>query len=214
MTIAQLIPKAGFEIIGDQVFSILKTEIEDQKNYMTGDDLNMLNTFYNAGNELNIFKYRFRPLDPADELNGINVWMSGLDENKGSNSRTQKASISFNIDIHVSITQSTGTESGDTIAAQYVNRMGGVIRGILMHPNYKRLGFDSPSIISRRWVRGINFLQPNETDMSGDLIAGQVTFEVEYDEVNLQNSGVLFAGNDTQITADEDGKYKLTTDNP
>lgn len=207
------IPKAGFIVIGAALFDLLKNEIENQQTLATGDYSDMLNSFNNGTGDLNIFDKRFRPLDPANELNGINVWTSGLDENKGSNSRIQKGTVSFNIDIHVAITAGDDNTPGDTLAAQYVERMGSTIRGILMHPNYKRMGFADKTIISRRWVRGINFLQPNETDMSGDLIAGQVTLEVDYDEQNLQNSGVLFAGNDTHITAETDGEYNVTIDN-
>lgn len=198
----KIIEPAGFMIIRDQLYSVVFSEIENQKSMATGDYLTMLNSFYNENGNLSIFQERSEPFD-VQELNAINIWITNVDENEGSNSRLQKGKVSFNIDI------ATFSQNNYTESVKYLHWMAAVIRGFLMTDEYLRLGFSDKSFISRRWVPGINIYQPNDPNNTDYLCGGSVSFIVEYDEKNLEKDSSLFDGNHSWITAGDYGEFKL-----
>ena len=206
--IAQIIPKAGYIDIRDRVLAILASEIPAQLALAISegdtDYQAMLETFYDVNDELNIFSERAEPFD-VQELNAINVYLTNINEEEGSNSRLQKGKCSINIDITV------GSDIGYSDSANRMHWMASTIRGILSSGEYHILGLTAPSIIRRRWVTGVSLFQPNETDNTSYLSGGTVGLVVEYDENNIIKATENLLGNDSFITANN-GKFKLIND--
>jgi len=210
MAISALISEAGFELIRDQIAAILAIELPNQRTLAASfpNDLAIIESFWGEDDVLNLFLERFVPVD-LTEQNSINVYYENTGYQTGT-SKIQKAAANFNIDLEVASKASSSSE-GDKKSALYIQRMAGIIRGIIQDGDYFRLGF-APGFVSHRFITSINPFQPTQIDNANYIMGLKISLQVKYDEiVSLKPLNDLL-GNDTKIDVDDYGKFSLITD--
>ena len=191
------ITENNFELIRDKIATILKEELSNQANIQSDPDL-----------DPDIYVERFTPVDKEEEK----VLVVTVDRWNGDNETTitQKLGTIFNIDIY---TFSEGDENneGYYYSSKKMERLAGLIRHILEHPEYIHLDFSS-KFIYRTSV--FTFLADdggrNEDGLSSRM--GLIQFRVEHEEQQTPKAPIALAGSDTVFTIEETEKgYKIIT---
>lgn len=199
-----LINKQGsFEIVRDQIYTILKDEITNQVQLATDDgqpDPNKWN--------LDIYKERFKPWGkflnptPGEDLRPIvNVWFSGADVDRaGSNVvELQKFNGNFNIDVYgyglSSDNQAGGHNPSDLIAVANLQFAITLVYNIIMAASNIYLLL--PNIVTERMFNSITDLQPREDDIAvQNIVAARMSLLVKYQESTPQYEPVVLEGVD------------------
>jgi hypothetical protein len=185
------IPPQSFELVRDRIGEILADEINNQFAIVTN----------NPDLKATVWVERFFPFDET-ELPAVVVMLA-----KGSyDGQTQiqaDGTYTFNIDGHFR-SKSKADGKGDKKAMLNLQRLLGVMRGILDHPEYTTLGFQNPFVMKRH-IKDISIADPNGNDVSA-VVMGRLTFEVKVPEkYNLKVPG-LISGYDTTVKLEETEK--------
>ena len=174
--ISQAIPKQNFEVIRDQIGAILAAELVNQHL--------LDNTFPDFTGK--VYVERFTPVDQS-EVPIVNVSIS---KGEFDNMTKLKANgdYMYNIDVYANATTNDSALSGDVGAAMLLQRIMGVIRGILRHPNYSsNLGLTPGVVHGTNLMRFFVADRNNAKDSLNDIV-GRMQFNVKSFEQELQNT--------------------------
>lgn len=218
MTISALIDKQdNFEIIRDQIASILAMEVVSQKALAVtaGKD--------QADWDLRVFTERTNPweqwLETTDRLPPIvNVWYdSSTFQLAGSNlSQRQSTEGTFNIDCYgrgvAEDITAGGHIPGDQRAAADVQRALMLVRNILMASEYRELAFP-PGNISQRWPQSIVMFQPQFDGIAVQrVIAARISLQVKFNEFSPQQTEGQLCFLNIDVTRADNGEILFEAD--
>ena len=190
MSLSTLIDKQdNFEIIRDQIGSILVNEVNNQKSLATAGgkdpELWALRVFLERSNPWEIFA----DIDSA-KYPIINISLDSMtyDKNKSDRTQRQYATSVFNIDIYgygESTVNVTGHTPGDRLAALEAQRAYRLVRNILMAAENKYLALRKT--VWDRFITSTEMFQPPITnDNVIKVLGSRIKFEVEHNEFSPQ----------------------------
>jgi len=195
--IGEIIPESAYELVRDQVVAIIVAEFSRQRTLATGALRDWYDSFFDADG-LKIFVERGTPFD-SSELNAINVYFGS--ENMGSGTvLAVDGSVKIAVDV---VGASCGSRAmrGDERSARIVQRVAGVIRRILMHPQYVVLGM--VGTVHGRKVSAISMGEPSALKDAEFTIGCGLALDVSVTEkLGTSVSGVLCES--TNLTIDRD----------
>ena len=192
------IPTQAFELIRNRIAEILVDELPSQATLAGDSQLNA-----------RVFVERFVQFD-LTELPAVNVSINRTAYSEQTQRNTD-GEHTFSVDVHTSA-KSTSTVRGDSLAIFRLQKLLGVVRGILEDSRYKTLGFAPPFIESRK-VTAIEYAQPTEGDGTSTVV-GRITFVVRAPDRSGVVTPELIAGYDTQVKLALTNKgYIFTGDN-
>jgi hypothetical protein len=177
------ITRRPFELVLDQIVQILNLEIPNQDILSPNEGLNA-----------SIYKSRFVPIQ-ASETPAINVDLARGDYGLIT-AIDQDGVFSYNIDVYHS-SKYSDSERGDTLASQKLQRLVGVIQGVLMAPEYLTLGFNKP-YIENRTVKDIQFSNPVDSKDANSVVMARISLDVRVCSDSETITPNLIAGFDTQ----------------
>jgi hypothetical protein len=223
--ITQIIDKANFEIVRSKIAAILSDEFANQKALNqaalgTETDpavIEALNLNISAIPDKTWEERFVRPQAEEYTVNPVvNVAFVNAPLNDLQTVSTQNADDTFIIEVysgHREPTEEDPDYKGDSLAAIKLQRCLAIVRGILMYPEYARLGFDTlPYFIGKVSVNSIQISQPDEgADNSRNLIYGRLTLTVKISEGVQQVSGVLESDSESTYKLDDTKGYYWTT---
>ncbi len=187
--INEAIVTRNFEVVRDRIGEILADELPNQAT------LNSL-TYLDA----TVWNERFIPFSYA-EMPSVNV--SVLDKTLDSYTQYEDdQTVVFNIDIHMSA-KTVGSERGDVRSMHRLQRLSGVVYGILMHNRYKTLGFAPNTIVMNRHVEKLSIGQPEETNDATSVTMARITYAVRIADGTQTPEPVLIDGYQTQVQLEE-----------
>ncbi len=164
--ITETIGLRSFEVVRDQIGAILADELPSQAT-LNGD------TRLNA----EVFVERFRPVsDQETELKSIIVIELSQGDYDMKPVTSQDGTYTFNIDCY-EFGKTTATERGDKTASVKLQRLLGVVQGILSHPKYKTLGI-TPPFIEHTEVSGFKISDPTGKKDAASMVLGRIEFKV------------------------------------
>lgn len=188
MTIDSLIPEVGFELIRDRIMEILMFEFQNQS-------FNYNNT--NCDN-VNFFAERLTAMDKV-EADYINISLF-----KGDYSNKDVAYVDgvyqYTIDI-ITNAKNTPDNAGDKLANFRLQKLIGIVRYILEHPNYATLLFDRPFILHTELSKFQIYKAEKGIDSMNNAI-GQMIFTVRCGEETTPNDGNVIENNYTVVKLD------------
>lgn len=185
MLIEVEIPEVGFERIRDKIASILIAEFQNQ-----------VNEFNNTNcKDVNFFAERLTAMDKV-EADFINISLF-----KGDYSNKDVAYVDgtyqYTIDI-VTGAKNTATDAGDKLANFRLQKLMGIVRYILEHPNYATLEFDRPFILHTELSKFQVYKTEKGIDAMNNAV-GQMIFTVRCGEETTPNDGNVIQNNDTVV---------------
>ena len=178
----------SFELVRDRIGEILADELPEQAILIGDTDLNAT-----------VFRERFVPMS-STELPAVNVYLARGEYNKLTNIN-QDGVYSYNIDVYTSAA-TTNDERGDSLAMVKLQKLMGVVHGILSHQAYLTLGF-APGLIGHRSVKGLAIQQPGKGKDAESVVMGRLMFDVKAADVNERVQGTLIAGYQTTVKLHE-----------
>lgn len=186
------IAEQNFEIIRDRIGLILANELYTQSTI----------TYEEGLNPQHVWVERFVPLNHS-EMPGVIISM--VKGNYTSETQVSQTGVyTYNIDVFFSA-KADAENRGDVKATKLLQRMMGVIRAILMDPQYITLGFVRPSINNRR-VSDIQIAQPEKTIESTHSVWGRVTLEVTTQEGYVLKDAIALSSFSTSVKLYETSK--------
>lgn len=205
----------SFEIIRDQIASILVTEVDSQKALATaaGKD--------SALWDFKVYTERSNPWesylnDTANLTPIVNVWYdnSNFIESGSNIVERQEAEAVFNIDCYAvansSDNEAGGHNPGDQEAAFAVQRVIRLVRNILMSTEYTYLGLRG--LVWQRWPQTVTVFQPQQDRGNvRPVIAARIGFKVKFSEFSPQISGNVLELLSATVKRTEDGEVVLDT---
>lgn len=180
--ISTALPSRPFELIRDQIVQILNLELPNQNTLQPNKGLNA-----------SIFKERFVPFQ-SSELPAVNVSLAAGDYGLVA-AINQDGNFMYHIDAYHSANYEDG-KRGDTEASVKLQKLAGVIQGILMHQDYITLGFVAPYIAHRN-ISDIKFAEPNNTKDMESVVMARITLVVRANSNSPLMTPQLIAGFDT-----------------
>ncbi len=200
-----IIPSSNFELIRDRIAVILKEEMDNQSILRGTGNPVVQNLDYTA----DFYTERFTPVDKSEP----NVVIVSLESSSLSNRTpiSQSNECVFSIDIYTHANQ-TADHIGYYNSGVKLHRLIGLIRHILMSPNYDRLGFIN-GIIERRDVSQVQFASVNDEQDALFSRMARITFNVRMIETSNEIDPVEASGYDTVIKIEETEKGFLLTYN-
>jgi len=192
--IQELINKQdNFELVGQKIVDILKTEIENQKTLALANGSNPLDwnlrIFYERSNAWEQYLN-----NTVIETPIVNVWLdnSSYNRNDSNEIEYQTAESTYNIDVYgygkASADGSGGQNAGDLQASLNLFRAIRLVRNIIMASNYTYL--DMRGVVSRRWPESISIFQPQLDNVNMQQIVGsRLALRVQYLEFSPQYTG-------------------------
>jgi hypothetical protein len=179
----------GFEIVRDQIQTILVTEIANQQVLAAG-----------AGKDPDLWKIRVYSeranpwesvLNQQTDFTPIcNVWYttSSFPEDTGNVVGRQKNVGVYNLDIYgfgIAEDVTGGHQPGDKAAAYNAQRAVRLIRNILMAGDYTYLGLRGT--IWKRWINSITMFQPEfDARAMQQVVGARIAFRVEFNDFSPQ----------------------------
>lgn len=166
--IKNIIPVTNFEKVRDRIGEIIVEELTEQL-YMgvTGIDP-----------EFKVFVERFVPFD-ITELPAISVSFANGDYSN-YDSKSTDGNYTFNVDVYTA-SDTEGDVPGDQLATFKLERLIGILRGILKSSHYLTLGFDRPSISNTK-ISNIQIADPKNYKDAGSVMHGRIVFHVRVTE--------------------------------
>lgn len=174
------IPSRNWELIRDKIGAILFVELDNQyTNYYT--------------QEANIDSVTVEKTNPEDHIEFSTVNVS-LAENNFDNDHqgTADGSNMYTIDCYVKY-KTRKDQPGDKYAQYKLQRLLGLVWGILKDPRYKTLGYTVPFIKSTKVIKN-ELRAPSAADAANSAM-GRVLFKVDavenvelMDAIELQSS--------------------------
>lgn len=159
--INSIIPTQNYELIRDAIGSILYTEITNQET-LTGQ-------LYVR----NYYSERFIPPDET-EFPVLNIQFAGGDYDNKDMTRVDGAYI-----YYITCYTSGAGQDGDKTATLKLHKILGLVRAILMNPQYKTLGFTPSNYIKSTVLSAIRIPKNEETTDATNTIMGYVEFRVK-----------------------------------
>lgn len=216
MITQNLFPKSLFEVVRDQVFFIILSELISQLAISISQpdaDYEAFLRLFMKNDTFNLWKERYI-IFSIQELCAINVYWMRSAFPTGSQILNQKSNCKIMVDVQTA-RKGTSSSRGDILSSETLDRMLGIIRKILMHGNYLTLGLP-PKLISSRWVNDIDNFRPQQTEQknnSDNIISGNLSFTVDFNESNFGIEVLeLLQENYSTITGGE-GAWKIETEN-
>lgn len=188
MTITNVVPKQGFEVVRDRIAEILAIEIDTQAQLSYEAYLDLVSVYTEIAN-------------PVDKVDLPCVVVSYANTSFSNKSQGSEDGLDvYHIDVYTSA-KTTATNPGDKIAALRCQKLLGLCRYILADPIYKTLGLTAPSI-SRVYNSEINIGQISQSDAINTCM-GRLTVNVVCNESNKFITPSLIAGYTTSVQLDE-----------
>jgi len=205
----------GFEIIRDQIASILAIEIQNQMVLATAGGKDPLDW------ELRIFTERSNPFEQFRQGNDnktpiINVWFdnSNFDQKKGNTVGRQNSESIFNIDCYgygESTESGSGHNPGDKEASLEAQKALRLVRNILMASEYTYLALRGT--VWQRWIQSIQTFQPPSEGRSVEHIVGaRLALRVSFNEFSPQVTPQILDLLSVNINRAEDGQILVNAD--
>jgi len=195
--ITEIIPKQGFEIVGEQIGAVLALEVANQVALQA------------LANQVGVFHERVTPFDKSEEVM-INVQLDSGNYDNHTESNVQEGTI-FNIDIYASAASSSG-KPGDLESSKLLQKFLGMCRYILQSTKYRTLALPAGTI-GGTYVDSFQIYdQPGPNEGKSSRMA-RLVFRVRiYENQQLWGSTAL-SGGDTSVKldlTDKGYKYILT----
>lgn len=208
----------GFEVVRDQIATILAAEILAQQDLAVsavGDPLLW---------KLRVYSERSDPWgafqgdSPDDTSPLVNVWYESgsFDESAGNIVSNQTCTGIFNIDCYgyavSTLVAGGGHIAGDRAAALEVHRAVRLVRAILMSGPYRYLGLQGT--VGKRWVQSVAMFQPQEIDGRPvqNVMAARVVLSVRFLELAPQYEGDVLEFTSVTVRRAEDGEIVVERD--
>lgn len=218
MPLPNLIDKQDtFEIVRDQIASILITEIANQMSLATtaGKDPNDW--------KLRIFTERSNPWEQwlnevTDSSPIVNVWYDGstFDASSSGIVERQTSETIYNIDMY-GVGQSgddgTGQTLGDKEAALENQRAVRLVRNILMAAENTYLQLRG--LVGKRWIQSISAFQPAiDANTVHKVVGSRIAFRVTFNEFSPQYDPPIIELITTQTIRAETGEILINANYP
>lgn len=188
------IPQRNFELIRDNIGSILILELSDQ----------------DYTNEVSVWRERNTPFDIID-LPAVNISFDS-NSNLAQTTSSKRNENTYFIDVTVNSKHSDITK-GDVEANLKCQRICGIIDYILSCPEYQFLDFEI-GLIESRWISDINIGRLQNQD-SRHTVTGRITFKVRArEDVNkISGTQIKILGSQVKLDLTDKGyKFELLTD--
>lgn len=181
--------KDNFELIKYKIASIIKSELENQKKLareISEDKAKNydIKVFIDKVNPLSIYS-ESQTQNEKGQLPIVNITFDGddLTLDGSSNIGQQKVRGTYYIDCYAFKNKKVGKE-GDEEVSREADRIGTIIRNILMFDNY--IVLDMQGIVVRRYVTKREKMI-NQNSSAENVSAMRLIFEVEYFEESVRN---------------------------
>ena len=181
--------KDNFELIKYKIASIIKSELENQKKLareISEDKAKNydIKVFIDKVNPLSIYS-ESQTQNEKGQLPIVNITFDGddLTLHGSSNIGQQKVRGTYYIDCYAFKNKKAGKE-GDEEVSREADRIGTIIRNILMFDNY--IVLDMRGIVVRRYVTKREKMI-NQNSSAENVSAMRLIFEVEYFEESVRN---------------------------
>lgn len=181
--------KDNFELIKYKIASIIKSELENQKKLareISEDKAKNydIKVFIDKVNPLSIYS-ESQTQNEKGQLPIVNITFDGddLTLEGSSNIGQQKVRGTYYIDCYAFKNKKAGKE-GDEEVSREADRIGTIIRNILMFDNY--IVLDMRGIVVRRYVTKREKMI-NQNSSAENVSAMRLIFEVEYFEESVRN---------------------------
>ena len=205
----------GFEAVRNAIANILAAESALQESLATAEGKDPVEW------ALDVYTERVSPWELyREEVNErvqlVNVWYdnSTTDKAASNNQTRQMADTQINIDcLAYAVTEETdtGQNVGDQLSFERAQQVARLVRRILMHPKYVRLGL--PGVVSQRWLGTRRAFQPSSGGIPAEHIAGvQLQFDVKHNETIDLESLSDAEGALVRIYREPDGKVFASMD--
>jgi hypothetical protein len=166
------IPAQNYELIRDQIASVLALELANQW------------VLDNAVPKIKkVYRDAFVPNDLDTEANLINVAVGKIEFD---NSTVQKtvATVTYLIDCYAIADTTVATGAADEFSARTTNRIAGMARAILEYPDYDTLGLPA-GIIGETCVRSYKLIDKGTVTDALSGTVGRLEFEVNCLETSV-----------------------------
>ncbi len=199
------IPPQNFETIRNSIVAILGDEFASQ---FAKDS--------SYPNVTKVWAERFVPINSDTETPTINVNLARGDWSN-INVRSSEGTYVFNIDIYTSAPATAEDGPGDQAAMLLMNKIAGMVRAILSHPGYKRLGMPSGVVGSLPVVERFIIGDKNTVKDALSDVVGRIQVTVKAIETQEDSNYTAVAINETKtqvfLEESEMGFYYKTTPN-
>ena len=174
----------AFELIRNQIGAILAYELPNQATLNNDDRLNA-----------EVFVERFVPIGD-EEVPLVIVGFSDVVPGLKTASSTD-GEMTFLIDCYEKAKSTTDDPQADKTAAIRLQRLIGVIHGILSHSRYRTLGF-APPFIEHTEVKEIKMAAPKDAKDASSVVMARIEFIVRAPDKNIPIDPVVLDGYTTQ----------------
>lgn len=173
----------SFELIRDKIAAIITSELAGQFAITA-----------NALFQSVVYTERFIAFDKT-ELPAVKVYFDKAEGIERSPEQS-RADYYYNIEVHTAA-KFTATDRGDKLASLACEKLLGVIRYILVNPNYLRLDLSDYNIIQSTAIESIKMGNPTTSADGISSIAGLITLVVRANEPNGKLTSVAMGGADS-----------------
>ena len=160
------IPEQNFELVRDQIGTIIKEEITQQAILQPTED---------ALKNVSVFVDRL-VMPNKSELPLINVFLD-LGNFDNQDVEAQDGTYSFNIDFYFSGKSGANESRGDVQSLRNLQRLMGVVRAIIQSVKYVTLGFAKPSVMHRS-IESLLITDPTVSQDGSNISQGRLTLKV------------------------------------
>ena len=178
----------AFELIRQQIGAILADELPQQATLNADPNLNA-----------EVFVERFKPVGD-EEVPVVIVGFSDLAPGLKTASSTD-GNMTFLIDCYEKAKSTDAEKQADKSATIKLQRLIGVIYGILSHHKYRTLGFQAP-FIEHTEIKDIKVAQPKNAKDASSVVMGRIEFIVRAPDKNTASDPVIIDGYSTQALLD------------
>ena len=182
--ISEAIAERAFEKIRVRIGEVLASELISQSSLKADPELNV-----------KVWWERFVPFAQT-EVPAVNIYLAEADFNNET-VRNKTGEYSFNIDMYYKA-DATQAERADKLAMLKLQKLAGVVDGILSNGAYITLGF-VPPFISSASVTGFKIGQPTDTKDANSVVMARMSYVVKVRESNKPIIAELIEGYDTTV---------------
>jgi len=194
--INEAIPIQSFEVVRQQIGSILAVELESQATLQNDNRLGA-----------KVFDERFAKIDRSEgPVVNVTFVSSVLEHADPTGTRYL---CTYHIDCYES-SRSTQTKRGDTRSLVRLQKLMGVCRGILQHSKYIRLDLNPPLVLSRN-VTGMQIAQPEEFQDALAMTMGRLTLNVQVSQNEGTSEPIELTSWISQVKLEETDKGYIFT---
>ena len=198
--LTELIPQQNFELVRDRIGEIIKDELENQV-VLQPNEL--------ALKDVSVFVDRIVKINKS-ELPLINVFLD-IGNFNNQDVEAQDGVFMYTIQFYFGGKSSQNEARGDQASLRNLQRLIGVVRGIIQSAKYLTLGFAKPSVLHRS-IKSILISDPAASQDGSNISQGSLTLEVRLVEDAEMFTSRTLLGADTTIKLSESSKgfeYKI-----